>query len=73
MWVSCSGVEVEIGDGGCGGCKSNVGVMEVVSGCEREEEIMGVVVMNQFGYFEFVKIWGCVGFTNDILSLFKFR
>ena len=24
------------------------------------------------GYFEFVKIWGCAGFTNDILSLFKF-
>ena len=33
---------------------------------------MGVVVVNQFGYFEFVIIWGCAGFTNDILSLFKF-
>ena len=46
-------------------------VMVVVSGCEREEEIVGVVVVNWFGYFDFIKIWGCAGFANDILSLFK--
>ena len=34
-------------------------VIVVVSGCEREEEIVGVVVVDRFGYFEFVKIWGC--------------
>ena len=28
----------------------------VVSDCEREEEIVGVVVVNCFRYFEFVKI-----------------
>ena len=31
-------------------------VIVVVSGCEREEEIMRVVVVNCFRYFEFVKI-----------------
>ena len=66
VWVSRNGMEVEIGGGGCG--------CELVNGCgcEREEEIVGVVVVDRFGYFEFDKIWGCVGFTNDISSLFKF-
>ena len=36
MWVSRSGTEVEISGGGFGGSKSKVGVMVVVSGCERK-------------------------------------